>query len=74
MHILSALRTRTSLNGSVSTRIRMTKVCAVLVEAALAETAAAGGFTINLNILPSAQYWDIWTEVDLGITIWAHRP
>jgi peptide/nickel transport system substrate-binding protein len=40
----------------------------------LAETAAAGGFTINLNILPSAQYWDIWTEVDLGITIWAHRP
>ncbi len=40
----------------------------------LAETAAAGGFTINLNILPSASYWDMWTEVDLGITIWAHRP
>ena len=40
----------------------------------LAETAAAGGFNINLNILPSAQYWDMWTEVDLGITIWAHRP
>lgn len=40
----------------------------------LAETAAPGGFTINLNILPSAEYWDIWTEVDLGITIWAHRP
>ncbi|MFZ5918830.1 MAG: ABC transporter substrate-binding protein [Chloroflexota bacterium] len=40
----------------------------------LKETAAAGGFNINLNILPSAQYWDMWTEVDLGITIWAHRP
>jgi len=40
----------------------------------LQETAVAGGFKINLNILPSAQYWDIWTEVDLGITIWAHRP
>lgn len=40
----------------------------------LADTARAGGFTINLNILPSAEYWDIWTEVDLGITIWAHRP
>jgi peptide/nickel transport system substrate-binding protein len=40
----------------------------------LKETAEAGGFTINLNILPSAQYWDIWTEVPLGITIWAHRP
>jgi peptide/nickel transport system substrate-binding protein len=40
----------------------------------LKETAAAGGFNINLNILPSASYWDMWTEVDLGITIWAHRP
>ena len=40
----------------------------------LKETAAAGGFEINLNILPSAQYWDMWTEVDLGITIWANRP
>jgi peptide/nickel transport system substrate-binding protein len=40
----------------------------------LADSARAGGFNIKLNILPSAQYWDIWTEVDLGITIWAHRP
>ncbi|MBN2302939.1 MAG: ABC transporter substrate-binding protein [Anaerolineae bacterium] len=40
----------------------------------LKETAAAGGFDIKLNILPSAQYWDVWTEVPLGITIWAHRP
>ncbi len=41
---------------------------------ALKESAVAGGFDIKLNILPSAQYWDIWTEVPLGITIWAHRP
>ncbi len=40
----------------------------------LKETAAAAGFDIKLNILPSSQYWDIWTEVPLGITIWAHRP
>jgi peptide/nickel transport system substrate-binding protein len=40
----------------------------------LKETAAAGGFDINLNLVPSSQYWDIWTEVPLGITIWAHRP
>lgn len=40
----------------------------------LKESAAAGGFNINLNLLPSSQYWDIWTEVPLGITIWAHRP
>jgi len=41
---------------------------------ALKESAAAGGFNIELNIMPSAQYWDVWTEVPLGITIWAHRP
>ncbi len=40
----------------------------------LKETAAAGGFNINLNIMPGASYWDVWTEVPLGITIWAHRP
>lgn len=41
---------------------------------ALKESAAAGGFNIKLNLMPSAQYWDVWTEVPLGITIWAHRP
>ncbi len=41
---------------------------------ALKESAAAGGFDIKLNIMPSSNYWDVWTEVPLGITIWAHRP
>jgi len=40
----------------------------------LKESAAAAGFNIKLNILPSSDYWNIWTEVPLGITIWAHRP
>ena len=40
----------------------------------LKETAAAGGFDINLNIVPESSYWEVWTEVPLGITIWAHRP
>ena len=34
----------------------------------------AGGFNVKLNIVPSADYWNVWTEVPLGITIWAHRP
>ena len=41
---------------------------------ALKESAAAGGFNIKLNILPSADYWNVWTEVPLGITIWVTRP
>lgn len=36
--------------------------------------AAAGGFNITLNTMPNSQYWDLWTEVDLGITPWTHRP
>ncbi|OIO91142.1 MAG: hypothetical protein AUK03_11845 [Anaerolineae bacterium CG2_30_64_16] len=38
------------------------------------ESAKAGGFDVNLNLVPSSAYWDVWTEVPLGITIWAHRP
>jgi peptide/nickel transport system substrate-binding protein len=40
---------------------------------ALKEDAAAGGFTINLKTMPASQYWDGWTEWNLGITWWAHR-
>jgi peptide/nickel transport system substrate-binding protein len=40
---------------------------------ALKESAVAGGFDISLNIMPSANYWDMWTEVPLGVTIWLHR-
>jgi peptide/nickel transport system substrate-binding protein len=24
--------------------------------------------------MPTSQYWEKWTEVDLGITPWMHRP
>ena len=40
----------------------------------LQESAAAGGFNIRLNLVPSSDYWNVWTEVPLGITHWAHRP
>lgn len=40
---------------------------------ALKEDAAAGGFIINLKTMPASQYWDGWTEWNLGITWWAHR-
>ncbi len=40
---------------------------------ALKEDALAGGFTINLKTMPATQYWDGWTEWNMGITWWAHR-
>jgi peptide/nickel transport system substrate-binding protein len=41
---------------------------------ALKEMALPGGFDITLDITEPAGYWDRWTEVDLGITSWTHRP
>jgi peptide/nickel transport system substrate-binding protein len=40
----------------------------------LKEDATAAGFRIKLNAMPVSAYWDLWTEADLGITPWAHRP
>ncbi len=41
---------------------------------ALKELAEPAGFDITLDITEPAGYWDRWTEVDLGITSWTHRP
>jgi peptide/nickel transport system substrate-binding protein len=40
----------------------------------LKEDAAAAGFNITVNTMPNSQYWELWTEVDLGVTPWTHRP
>ena len=40
---------------------------------ALKEDALAGGFDITLNTMPASQYWDGWTDFNMGITWWAHR-
>ncbi|MEZ4660296.1 MAG: ABC transporter substrate-binding protein [Caldilineaceae bacterium] len=41
---------------------------------ALKELAAPAGFDITLDITEPGGYWDRWTEVDLGLTSWTHRP
>ena len=40
----------------------------------LKEDAAPAGFNVNIDTMPNSQYWEQWTEVDLGITPWTHRP
>ena len=32
------------------------------------------GVRVKLNIMPGAEYWDVWTKVPFGCTIWYHRP
>jgi len=40
----------------------------------LQEDARAGGFAIQLKTVTASEYWQQWTEWNLGITWWAHRP
>jgi peptide/nickel transport system substrate-binding protein len=40
----------------------------------LKQDAEPAGFKINIQTMPTSQYWEKWTEVDLGITPWTHRP
>ena len=32
------------------------------------------GVKINIKSLPSAQYWEVWTEAPFSLTAWGHRP
>ena len=32
------------------------------------------GIRVKSNVMPSTQYWEVWTKVPFGFTTWAHRP
>ena len=32
------------------------------------------GIRAKINVMPSTQYWEVWTKVPFGFTTWAHRP
>lgn len=40
----------------------------------LREQCAEAGITLNINLMPTEQYWQIWTTTPFGITAWTHRP
>jgi peptide/nickel transport system substrate-binding protein len=40
----------------------------------LKQDAVPAGIRINIKPMTTSQYWEKWTEVDLGITPWTHRP
>lgn len=40
----------------------------------MAEQWKEAGIRVKLNLMPSTQYWDVWTKVPFGFTTWAHRP
>jgi len=42
--------------------------------AVLKEDAAKAGINIKMNVMPTAQYWDVWTKAPFSLTHWTHRP
>jgi len=40
----------------------------------LKQDAAPAGIRISIQTMPTSRYWEKWTEVDLGVTPWTHRP
>ncbi|MDA3787269.1 MAG: ABC transporter substrate-binding protein [Desulfobacula sp.] len=42
--------------------------------AVLKEDCAKAGINIKMNVMPTAQYWDVWTKAPLSLTSWTHRP
>jgi len=40
----------------------------------LKQDAVPAGIRISIQTMPTSQYWEKWTEVDLGVTPWTHRP
>lgn len=41
---------------------------------AFREQCAPAGITLNINKMPSNQYWEIWDKTPFGLTTWTHRP
>ena len=40
----------------------------------LQQQCAEAGINIQLNVLPTAQYWEVWDTNPFGLTFWTHRP
>ena len=32
------------------------------------------GIHLNIQLMPAAQYWEVWNKTPFGITSWLHRP
>jgi len=46
----------------------------ILAVQAMVEQWKEAGIRVKINVMPSTQYWEVWTKVPFGFTTWAHRP
>ena len=41
---------------------------------AMAEQWREAGITVEVNLMPSPEFWKIWDKTEFGFTGWSHRP
>ena len=40
----------------------------------MAEQWKEAGIKCEINLMPSAKFWEVWDKVPFGFTTWTHRP
>jgi peptide/nickel transport system substrate-binding protein len=46
----------------------------LLAVQAMVEQWKDAGIRVKINVMPSTQFWEVWTKVPFGFTNWTHRP
>lgn len=46
----------------------------LLAVQAMVEQWKDAGARVKINVMPSTQFWEVWTKVPFGFTSWTHRP
>ncbi len=71
-----ALLAEAGLPNGIETEIACKKDPAWELNAvqAMVEQWKEAGINVNINLMPSAQFWDNWDKVPFGFTSWTHRP
>ena len=71
-----ALLEEAGLSGGLETEIACKKDPPWELNAvqAMVEQWKEAGIKVNINLMPSAQFWDNWDKVPFGFTSWTHRP
>ena len=62
------------LDTEVTARSSDTAAWELVAIQAMVEQWKEAGIRVKINVLPSTQYWEVWTKVPFGFTTWAHRP
>jgi peptide/nickel transport system substrate-binding protein len=62
--------------GGIDTEIvaRPQPAWELLAVQAMVEQWKEAGIRVKINVMPSTQFWEVWTKVPFGFTTWAHRP